>query len=84
MKKTDTKITRYESGPFWIDIVEEETTFEAWMCRMNFTEYMFMFGVEKNKAGGDVEFFVDLVEGNLDEYKDYYDIENGYYEDGQE
>lgn len=76
MKKTDTKITRYESGDFWIDIVEDAETIEAWICRKNLSTYMFMFGCECD----DPEFFIAMVEDNLDEYKDYYDLEEGYEE----
>lgn len=80
MKKSDDKITRFEQDGFYIDIVETEDAyakavgrryFEAWLQHKNFGMSTLMFG----SATDDFEYFLDLVDKNLNIY-----IENYYHE----
>ena len=79
MKKlNNAKITRYEEGNFWIDIVESESEFEAWLQERHCGVSSLMFGFPKEqftdgeKLVVDNDFFCELVEANLDEYIEDY------------
>lgn len=77
MKKVDNivKITRFEEWKFWIDIIETEDEFEAWITQKNYSISQFMFGTFKKQDNGhDVNFddFVEMVEANLDDDIIYY------------
>lgn len=73
MQRTDTKITRYRRGHFFIDIVEMPNEFEAWLTHDCYGVSTLMFGTYKTKLGTDTETekeFLELVESNLPEYID--------------
>ena len=79
MKRTNAKITRFESGNWYIDIVETKDEFNAWLTRKGYGVSSHMFGSPKTQHPNDrpaltVSFddFCDLVEGNLREYKALY------------
>lgn len=71
MKKTDTKITRYEHGNFYVDIVETENGIEAWLTHMNYgvSGMMFrLFREQHDRTYTDDE-LLEIVEENLDNYE---------------
>lgn len=70
MKRTDIKITRYKDGEFYIDIVELESTYEAWLSHNSYGISDLMFGVPKTQQS--LHEFVELVEINLVDYERYY------------
>lgn len=75
MKKTNQKITRFEDGDFYIDIVESESDFEAWITEKEYGLSALMFGVPRKQADADdVSFtsFCELIESNLDDHKANY------------
>lgn len=75
MKKTNQKITRFEDGDFYIDIVESESDFEAWITKKEYGLSALMFGVPRKQDGADdVSFasFCELIESNLDDHKANY------------
>lgn len=74
MKKTDTKITRYEHGNFYVDIVETENGIEAWLTYMNYGVSDMMFGLireQHDHAYTDDE-LLEIVEANLIDYEIMY------------
>lgn len=84
MKKTSQKITRFESGTFYVDIIEKRNKFEAYLVRKNKVEPMYMFGCSKTQYKYDsdscdmipykidFDYFCEMVEANLNDYKDLY------------
>lgn len=77
MEKTDTKITRYKEGKWLIDIVEDDTMFEASLMYACYGVSMYMFGLMKKDVSLDQ--FMEIVVANLPEYKknyqdDYMDV----------
>ena len=75
MKLTDTKITRYEDDGFLVDIVETPEEFEAWIGHKSYGVSSLMLGVPKqNPTLPDMTFemFMDMVNANLAQYKEYY------------
>lgn len=75
MELTDTQITRYETGCFFIDIVDDGKTFEAWLTEKGTGASTLMFGLPKEQPTERIDFdcFLEIVEGNLDEYRyEYY------------
>lgn len=74
MKKTNTQITRFETECFYIDIVETDSEFEAWLQEKHYGEATVMYGVPKHqKIGGenidtDFELFCAMIESDLDDY----------------
>ena len=73
MKKTNAKITRYEAGAYYIDIVEGASTYEAWLKHRYEGVSQLMFGVSKESTTYDD--FVKLAEDNLPKYKKIYKYE---------
>lgn len=71
MKKTGAKITRYESGDYYVDVVELDNVYEAHITRKGYGVTDFMFGAPKEQQS--LKKFVEIVEANLDEYKSLYD-----------
>ena len=47
MTKTNTTITRFEEGDFWIDIIDCGDTWEAWLTRKDYGVSDLMFGCSK-------------------------------------
>lgn len=78
MKKTSAKITRFESGKWFVDIIEMHTGFEAWLTRKDYGVSDFMFGMPNKNMTND--FFCEMVDANLDEYKRVYNMEHGEWE----
>lgn len=78
MKKTDIKITRFEDGDFWVDIVENVNDFEAWLTRKDCGVADLMFGAPKQQIDRvwDFDRFCELVEGNLEEYEANYNTDH--------
>ena len=78
MKKTSAKVTRFESGKWWVDVIETRTMYEAWLTRKAYGCSTLMFGYFKKDMSYDT--FCEIVEANLDEYKRVYDLEMGEWE----
>ena len=84
------KTTTFADGDFRIDIVEKRTEFEAWIYRKSSGIKTLMFGSGKKQTiyGEAVtitfDMFVDLVESNLPEYKDGYDMDINIYNNAME
>ena len=79
MRATAIKTTRYESGKFWVDIIETRTMYEAWLTRKCYGISTLMFGYFKKDM--DFDTFVEVVEANLPEDKRIYDLECGVWEE---
>ena len=83
---TDIKITRYESGDFWVDIIDKPDVYEAWLSHKKMGVSDMMFGECKHQPVTEdptYESFVDDALYLADEYKLYYMIqydEEGAYE----
>jgi len=83
MKRTNIKITRFEIGEFYVDIVETKGEIEAWLCGKKYGTSNFMFGMQKSSTyfhdfyeiynGEYFNAFCKLVENNLDEYIEMYE-----------
>ena len=80
MKKTDIKIVRYVvdgySDHFYVDVVELEDQYEAWLGHVQYGYSDFMFGILKKY--GDLNYALHLIEANVDDYiasyqEKYYD-----------
>ena len=72
MKRTDEyKVTTFIPDwftDFRVDVVETETTYEAWIYHKDHDHKHFMFGGDKT----DINEFAEVVEGNINQYvKDY-------------
>lgn len=68
MTVTDTRITRYEDGDFYVDIVESRIDFEAWLCRKDYGVAEMLIACPKEQPNGiDVDYFafVSMVESTL-------------------
>ena len=74
MKKTDTKITRYEHGNFYVDIVETENGIEAWLTYMIYGVSDMMFGLirEQKDHTYTEEELLAIVDANLIDYEIMY------------
>ena len=88
MKKTDVKITRFETECFWIDIVETETDFEAWLQSKEIGISKLMYGIPKHQTIGndildvDFDFFCAMIEADKEDYiYEYYRTEYNGWED---
>ena len=69
------KITRYETGNYYVDIIEKEDIFESWLTGKGYgiSEMMFGSAKEQHHIDGtrytvDKKAFCDLVEANLPDY----------------
>ena len=73
MKKVNsTTITRFETECFWIDIVDDGTVLEAWLCGKSDGISELMFGYSKDQGNGRVltqNEFLEDVEAELDYYR---------------
>lgn len=69
-----TRTYEYDSN-FYVDIVENDTMYEAYIYDPIYTFKKFMFGVPKNQSN--YEDFLDVVFNDVDNYTEYYfeDIE---------
>lgn len=67
MNKTNIKITRYEYKNFWIDIVDKEDTYEAWIQHKLYGIADEMFGVLKEQTKTEEE-MIELINANLFNY----------------
>ena len=78
MEKTNTKITRFKSGKYYIDIVENESGFEAWISTNEDCVSMMLFGVPKKQSSfpGYIETtdsFCKLIKSDIASYKKEFD-----------
>jgi hypothetical protein len=76
---TNVSIKRFETENFFIDIVEDEATFEAWLQEKHEGVASLMFGTPKEQYikgkvfRTDLDLFCKVVEEDLDDYiYDYY------------
>lgn len=75
MKKVENvQITRFETECFFIDIVEDEANFEAWLQEKQYGISSLMYGVPKHQVvrnetiDVDFDFFCEMIESDLDDY----------------
>ena len=70
MEITNTKITRYERGYFYIDIIETGDEYEAWLTQKEYGFSLLMFGCPKEQQC--YEDFCVMVDDNAGTYmRDY-------------
>lgn len=74
------KTTVFESGKYLVYITERKDQFVAWMTRKNYCIMEYMFGSPKkqHELDGteytiDFDYFCEIVEGNLPEYKRWFE-----------
>ena len=70
MEKTDTKITCFTDGDWFIDIVEDEEIHEAWLQHKDYGIAALMFGMMKKDKS--FEEFCETVKMDLENQKDFY------------
>lgn len=87
MKQTSQKITRFDCGEFYVDIIESKTWFESWLVHKKEAEAMYMWRSPKKQHTIDGEaytitfdYFCEMVEANLPDYKRMYKELNGFYD----
>lgn len=75
MKKTNQKVTRYETKRYYVDIIEKKDSYEAWLTGKKYGISELMFGSAKVQHHIDGEeyrvtepYFLELVEANLEDY----------------
>lgn len=72
-KKTDAKITRYEHGNFYIDVVGEEYGVSAWLHHRDYGISEMMFGLPRKQEFTGEEFtddeLIEIIKANLNEYE---------------
>lgn len=72
MKKTETKITRYEHDGYYIDIYETKFGFQFWVTKPTYIVSNYCFGMPKYQAAIDhmmtFQEFYEIVEANVDDY----------------
>lgn len=78
MKDTNIEITRFKHNCYYIDIVEMDDEFEAWICEKGYGVSLFALGVPKYQpsfqdSGLTFAQFYELVEEKLEEFIDDYD-----------
>ena len=71
MKKTTIKMTRYEHGEYYIDIIETAENYEAWIVGKNIGLESLMFGMPKEQQT--CKEFLEIVEANLEDEIIYYE-----------
>lgn len=69
MERTNINIIRFEHENFWVDIVELEDCYEAWLQHKDYGISDMMFGLSKETG---LDYFLEIVEVNLDEYEEDY------------
>lgn len=85
MKDTNIKITRLEHNEYYIDIVEMEDEFEAWICEKGDGVSLFALGLPKyqpsfQESGETFASFYEFVEEKLEEFIDeYVEFRNKYF-----
>lgn len=71
LQKTNTKTTNYDvKGGFYIDVVETESEYIAWMYHKDYDIKAFMFSDDKANCGRDA--FMSLVDVSVVGFKDDY------------
>lgn len=77
------KTTVFESGKYLVYITERKDQFDAWLTRKNYGVMDYMFGSPKkqHELDGteytiDFDYFCELVECNLPEYKDGFELDH--------
>lgn len=65
MEKTNIKIVRYEYGSFWIDVVEQNGEYEAWLTHKDYGVSDLMFGLNKEIG---MKHFLSVVESIVDKF----------------
>ena len=70
LKRTNTKIIRFEYDDFWVDVVEHEDYYEAWLTKKGYGISDMMFG--ELKEYGDLNHALSLFEANIEEYIEGY------------
>ena len=73
MEKTNIKITRFADGDWFVDVVENEETYEAWLQHKDYGISSLMFGMMKKDKT--FEEFCETAKMNLDNQKDFYQEE---------
>lgn len=84
MNETKIKITRFEHDGYYIDIVEMEDEFEAWICEKEYGVSLFALGFPKyqpsfQESGLTFASFYEFIEEKLEELIDDYDEFRGKY-----
>ena len=83
LEKTDTKITRYVYGNWRVDIIECDNGYnEAYLSHERYGVSSLMFGSERKYCEENGIDFIELVEGNMKGYIDFYKEE--YFDDLEE
>lgn len=67
MRKSNTNITRYTSGMYYVDIVETRKFYEAWIGHNECVVSQFMFGMPK--AQQPLDEFLGYVWDSFPRYK---------------
>lgn len=77
MKKVDIKSTRFEHDDFWVDVIETDYGWEAWITKKNYGVSAMMFGLQKEQKEFETTYeeALEIIENNLEEY------ERGYMEE---
>lgn len=66
-------IATYDAGDgFTVEIYESDILFDAWLGHRDYGVKTHMFGFNKSAVCGNIETFVDVVEGNIEQYTDSY------------
>lgn len=79
MKKLETKITRYQYGMYFVDIVETKVEFAAWLHEQGTGLAILMFGALKEQKHMDpprtitLSEFVEDVEAVIEDYIETYE-----------
>ena len=68
------ELNLYEDGDFFVEIRVAKRGYEAWINHKDYGISMLMFGIMKNNGTNHTTYsqFVDMVDGNLDDYKERY------------
>lgn len=75
MKKTNISTATYQDGDFYIDIVTfPDNYYEAWIYKKDIGVKDLMFGIRDKIY--DFDFFLDIVDVNLEEYEESYEEEH--------
>ena len=77
MNETKIKITRFEHNEYYIDIIEMDDEFEAWICEKEYGVSLFALGLPKyqptfQESGLTFASFYEFVEEKLEEFIDEY------------
>lgn len=72
MVETDIKITRFDNGDFYVDVIEYPESFEAWISHKDYAVSKMMVGIGKSVL--DFDSFVNkIVAPNVDLWESIYE-----------